>query len=209
MEFTEQEIMFLTSVSRGKKPLGVTLSMPASEDRKQYIQSALQSLTEKGFLDESGKLTKDGMEILCFWEQYRNNKEHIAYNSTFAAPISTKALFAVTPIECGYDVRFVMPEIIMLSILKENEYLRMGEERPKRGKWEDIEIAECLNKINEMDGSILVREYVYGKQVNEVIYCWTKEEGYLLNLSRKRMRTLSSGVMRRQLYAMLGGKKNG
>ncbi len=208
MEFTEQEIMFLTSVSRGRKPLGVTLSMPTSEERKQYIQSTLQSLEEKGFIDTAGNLTKDGMEMLNFWEQYRNSKEHIAYNSTFAAPISKKALFAVTQVEGGYDIRFIMPEAIMLAILKEDGYLRMEEDKPKRGRWEDLEVVEWLNKINEMDGSVLLREYVYGKQVNEVIFCWTKEEGYLLNLSRKRMRTLSSGVMRRQLYAMLGGKKN-
>ena len=209
MEFTEQEIMFLTSVSHGRKPLGVTLSMPVSEGREQYIKSTLQSLTEKGFINKEGKLTKDGMEILYFWEQYRNSKKHIAYNSTFAAPISEKALFAVTPIEAGYDVRFVMSEAIMLGLLKESDYLCMGEEKSKRGKWENLDIREWMDKINGMDGSILLREYDYGKQINELVYCWTKEEGYLLNLSRRRMRNLTSAVMRKQIYSMLGGRKNG
>lgn len=209
MEFTEQEIMFFTSVSHGRKPLGVTLSRPVAEGREQYIESTIQSLTKKGFINADGKLTRDGMEMLYFWEQYRNSKKHIAYNSTFAAPISEKALFAVTSTVKGYDVCFVMPEYIMLNLLKESAYLCMGEEKPGRGKWENLDVIEWLDRINDMDGSILLREYDYGKQMNEIVYCWTKEEGYLLNLSRRRMRNLSSAVMRKQIYTMLGGRKNG
>lgn len=60
-----------------------------------------------------------------------------------------------------------------------------------------------------MDGSILLKEYSHGKEIGENIYCWKETEGYLLNLKRKKVRNLSSGVMRRQVYTMLGGKGNG
>ncbi len=60
-------------------------------------------------------------------------------------------------------------------------------------------------QIEKMDGNIHMREYENGKNVGERIYCWKEKEGYLLNLTGKRIRKLSSGVMRRQIYEMMGG----
>lgn len=41
-----------------------------------------------------------------------------------------------------------------------------------------------------------------GKLEEEKFYGWNKEEGYVVNLDSYRMRTLSPGIMRRQLYGL-------
>lgn len=66
-----------------------------------------------------------------------------------------------------------------------------------------------LKKIEDMESCLLVKEYQDGKQINSNIYCWNEKSGWLINLERKRLRELSSRVMRRQIYGILGGNEHG
>lgn len=209
MEFTNQEIIFLTSVSHGRKPLGVKLCMPKREEREDYIHQTIRSLTEKEILNKEGELTREGADILYIWEQYRNSERHISVNGTYMAEIPGGKLLAVIPTKKGYDVRFIMPETIMLNLLKENTYLCRKEEKALRGKWEDMDLEKWYEETAQMDGGLVFREYMRGKETTENIYCWKNEKGYLLNMTRRRVRELSTAVMRRQIYTMLGGNRNG
>ena len=209
MRFTKQEIMFLTSVSRGNKPLGITLCMPKQGEKEDYIRETLLSLTRKGLVSEEGILTKEGAGILKLWEMYRNSEKHVAVDDTYMALIPEGRLLMAAPVLEEYEVRFVMPEVFMHGILKAGNYLRLGEEKIVRGKWQEFDEAEWMEKTEDIEGSIHIREFTKGKQTSDSIYFWTKEKGYLVNVSRKRIRELSSGIMRRQIYASLGGRKNG
>lgn len=209
MRFTKQEIMFLTSVSSGKKPLGVVLQMPPEGKREAYIQETLQSLIRKGLVSEAGELTREGVVVLQAWEMYRNSEKHVAVDDSYMALIPEGRLLMVAPAMEEYELRFVMPEIIMHGLLKASDYLRLGEEKIIRGKWQEFNEAEWKEKIEDIEGSIHLREFTNGKQISDSVYFWNKEKGYLLNLSRSRIRELSSGIMRRQIYTTLGGSKNG
>ncbi len=209
MEFTNQEVMFLTSVSRGRKPLGVKIDMPLMKERKKYVEQTIESLIKKGILDDKKKLTREGADILYFWEQYRNSEKHICLNDTFAAVLPNGKLIVVIQRENGYNLKIIVPEIVMLELLKESTYLCLGETKKLRGKWEYLDVKVWKEKIKEMEGCIYLKEYNHGKMISESIFCWLDEQGFLLNLVRKKVRSLSSGVMRRQIYTILGGIGNG
>lgn len=209
MRFTKKEIMFLTSVSYGKRPLGVTLQMPKQADREEYIRETLLSLAKKGLVSEEGRLTKEGAAVLKIWEMYRNSEKHTAVEDTYFAIIPEGKLLMITPVQEEYEIRFVMPEVLMHGILKVSGFLCLGEEKMVKGKWQDFDEAEWMKKSQEIEGSIHISEFVKGKQTSDNLYFWTKEKGFLVNVSRKRIRELSSGIMRRQIYATLGGNKNG
>ena len=70
-------------------------------------------------------------------------------------------------------------------------------------------IEDVGDMASDIFGSIHISEFVKGKHTSDNLYFWTKEKGFLVNVSRKRIRELSSGIMRRQIYATLGGNKNG
>ena len=202
MVFTNQEIVFLTSVSKERMPFGVQLKPPAREDQETFIRETLQSLIKKGILDENERLTGEGADIIFFWEKYRNCKRHITLNDICVATLPGGKGIMATPIHEGYDVRMVVPEYLMYGLLKNNDFLCVGGET-RREKWQDLEMEEWKTRIEEMDGTIFLREYIQGKKTDEKIYCWKGNEGWLLNIQRKRIRALSADVIRKQIYMYL------
>lgn len=60
MLFTNNEIVFLTSVSKGCMPFGIHYKMPKEGEKEAFIEDAIQSLMQKGILNEERKLTQEG-----------------------------------------------------------------------------------------------------------------------------------------------------
>lgn len=209
MEFTNQEVMFLFSVSRGRTPFGIHMKMPRETERESYVKTTIKTLVGKGILDKEEHLTQEGADVIFFFEQYRNSSRHISLNDINAAVMQEGRLITVTPLKEGYDVSYVSSELLMAGVLHQFEYLRQGEEKPVRGKWEDLDAELWQEQIEKMDGNIHMREYENGKTIGERIYCWKEKEGYVLNLIGRRVRSLSPGVMRRQIYGILGGGSYG
>lgn len=57
-----------------------------------------------------------------------------------------------------------------------------------------------------MEGCVPIAEYENGKLLGRRIFYWKENQGYLMNLDRLRVRSLSPAVMRRQIFKMLGGE---
>lgn len=207
MKFTEQEMMFLISVSRGRVPFGISCRMPEPGKKEEYIRETLDSLKKKGILDGKGKLTKEGAEVIWLFEQYRNCKKHIRLNHVNIAVLSEGVLAVVTETGEGYEASCISTALFMTELLKHADYLCLGEEKGRRGKWESIKKEEWLSGLEEADGCLLLREYSAGRPESEKIYYWKDGEGYLYNRTRERRRTLSPGVMRKQIYRTLGGSE--
>lgn len=208
MRFTNNEIVFLTSVGRGNVPFGIRCRMPQEGKREEYITETLCSLAKKGILDEEEKLTKEGAAIIRFWELYRNCHRHIIVNRIRAAVLDDGKLITVCKDGEEYEVCCMDSATLMLSILKQSDYLRMGEEKPERGKWRTIGAKEWKKEIEEMEGFIPVIEYEKTTLISRKIFYWKEQEGYLLNPERMRIRRLSPAVMRRQIFTILGGMEN-
>lgn len=203
MEFTDQEIMFLTSVSRGRMPFGVNCQMPDPAKKQDYIEETIESLAKKGILNTERKLTREGAEIIYFWEQYRNSKRHIRLNHVNAAVLPGNILITVIKKEKGYDVSCINSAVFMMELLKHADYLCLGEEKEERGKWQVIDGEAWKKELADMEGCILLYEYRSGRLKEEKVYYWKNGEGYLYYKTQGRMRTLSPGVMRKQIYRIL------
>ena len=47
MKFSDSEMMFMISVSRGRKPLGIDIKIPEDSQREDYKKDAIYSLRYK------------------------------------------------------------------------------------------------------------------------------------------------------------------
>lgn len=208
MLFTNSEIVFLTSVSKGTRPFGIHYQMPAKEEREAFIEEAMQSLIKKGILNEERKLTKEGAAIVRFFELYRNCRRHVTINRVKAAIMENGKLITVCKDTDCYEMCCTDSAALMLSLLKQSEYLCRGEEKAERGKWCGVMPQEWQQTMREMEGCIPICEYENARLKGRMLFYWKGGEGYLLNLERMRVRRLSPSYMRRQLYTILGGKEN-
>ena len=207
MRFSEKEIVFLTSVSRGRLPFGVTYEIPPVSERKNYVEETIRSLKKKAILDEAGQLTREGAEILHLWEQYRNSKRHIRLNHLNVAILAKGMLFIVIQMEDSYELGCIHSALVMTELLKNAEYLCRDEQVPIRGKWEKIENGTWSEDKEVVDGCILLYEYDTGILMQEKVYYWKGQSGYLYHKTRQRIRELSPAVMRKQIYRILEGSE--
>lgn len=208
MLFTNNEIIFLTSVSQGNAPFGIRYRMPAESERETFFEETIESLVKKGILNDKRKLTEEGTAIIRFFELYRNCRRHVTVNKVKAAVLENRKLITLCKDTDCYEMCCTDSAVMMLSLLKQSEYLCRGEEKAERGKWRGIMPQEWEQTMREMEGCIPVCEYENAKLLGRKLFYWKGGEGYLLNPERMRVRSLSPSYMRRQLYMILGGKED-
>lgn len=208
MLFTNNEIVFLTSVSKGSRPFGIRYRIPAEEEREVFIEEAIQSLIKKGILNDERKLTEEGAAVIRFFELYRNCRRYVTINRVKAAVLENGKLITASRDADGYEMCCTDSATLMLSLLKQSEYLCREEEKAERGRWYGIMPQEWQQTLREMEGCIPVCEYENAKLLGRKLFYWKDGKGYLLNPERMRVRSLSPSYMRRQLYTILGGKED-
>lgn len=204
MYFTEKEIVFLTSVSRGRMPFGITYTIPARKERPVYMEETIAQLKKRGLLNEEGELTRKGADIIYLWERYRNSRRHIRMNHMNIAVLPEQILIIVVRTEEGYEMQCMGKEDFMNGILKHAEFLQSEEGKGERGRWQDMDDAAFVQAVSDIDGYLLLLTYWSGRLESEKIYYWKEEEGFLFLRRTGRVRTLSSAAMRRQIYSVLG-----
>lgn len=207
MQLTNNEIVFLTSVSRGKVPFGVSYKMPPEGKKEEFVEETLQSLMKKGILNEERKLTKDGAAIIRFWELYRNNSRHVTVNQVKTAVVGKGKLITVYKQGDVYDVNCMDSTTMMYLLLNQSKYLCQGEDKPERGKWQSMNQEEWEREMENIEGCIPIAEYENGKLLGRKVFYWKENQGYLMNLERFRVRRLSPAVMRKQIFKMIGGEE--
>ena len=208
MRFNNEEIVFLTSVSRGNVPFGIKYRLPGELERGEFIERTMQSLMKKGILDAQKKLTKEGAAIIRCWEKYRNCKDHVMIHQVRAALLPGGMLIVALPEEDGYEVQYMNAEVLMLAILKQAQSLCGASKQPERGKWQDIPEEEG-REPNEQEGMIPIIRFEYSKEIDRRVICWNGNQVYQVNPERRRMRTLSPVAARKMIYTMIGGNNHG
>ena len=169
MKFSDSEMMFMISVSRGRKPLGIDIKIPEDSQREEYIKDAIYSLRNKNIVDENLKLTKEGADLLFFFETYRNSYRHVVLDQIYAA---------------------VLPRDRLITVMK-------------KGNWESTTVEELFQRIQNSTGGVWVKRFTGGKPDGEKFYGWDKQQGYVVNLERNRIRSLSPLWMRKQLCQLV------
>lgn len=209
MRFNNEEIVFLTSVSRGNVPFGIKYKLPREGEKEAFVERAIQSLMQKGILDEQRKLTKEGAGIIRCWEEYRNCKEHVMIHRIRAAILPGGMLVAALPDGDVYEVQYMNAELLMLAILKQARSLCGASTQPERGKWQDIEGEMMEGESGEQEGMIPIIRFEYFKATDRRIIYWKGDRVYQINPDRMRMRALSPVAARKMIYTMIGGNKRG
>lgn len=209
MRFNNEEIVFLTSVSRGNVPFGIKYKLPREGEKEAFVERTIQSLMQKGILDGQRKLTKEGAGIIRCWEEYRNCKDHVMIRRIRAALLPGGMLVAVLPDGDAYEVQYMNAEVLMLAILKQARSLCGASTQPERGKWQDMAGEMPGGESGEQEGMIPIIKFEYFKAIDRRIIYWKGEQVYQINPERMRIRTLSPVAARKMIYTMIGGNRHG
>lgn len=203
MRLSDAEMMFMISVSKGRKPLGIGVKMPENKEREAYVQNTVCSLREKGIVNENMGLTKEGADLLYFFEIYRNNHRHVVLDQVYVAVLPKNRLITVERKESSYEFSCISTAVLLEALLGYSEFLNSHDEHPRRGSWESITARALTEKVQSSTGGVWIREYIEGVSSGEKYYGWDMQQGYVVNLEKNRIRSLSPSWMRKQICRLL------
>lgn len=204
LKLTEDELLFINSVTKGPVPFGVFLKYPAWKDTEDLKEEILLSLQKKGIVNEEKKITEFGMIPLLMWEEYRNAVHHLVLNETCFAVLPNGRLTGVRKMGREYYLSTGRGEEILLELLKKNRFLCGGEKEGEHYTSRRLTYDEWSRLMHEKDYQMLITgSYVDYKPEKETAYYWDEEEGYQYDLNKGRERRLKPRQMRRRLMEVL------
>lgn len=205
MKFSEQEMVFLNSLSDGPMPFGLSLSVPEGEKEK-YIADTIQSLKSKNIVDSDTKLSKLGIIPVKVLEIYKNAEEHILLNHLYMCRTSDNKLICIAPNSQEYDMFTVDPSVVLLMLLKQSSYMCRAQDKdavPYAPQKVDYEKWQ-QSMASFADHSIVVGKFQKGRPVLEKNYYWDEQTGFTYDFHSEERTQLYPREMRLQLMDILG-----
>lgn len=207
MKLSQNELLFLNSVTKGAAPFGILFQFPGAEHATAYQAEVLQSLKEKGILDETEKFTEKGTILLLLWECYRNSKKHLILNRMYLAEGPDSQLIGIEKKEDGYELFLTDGGTVMAAVLTKYEFLRQGNTAGDY-QLEQVDYQEWGKEMAAYGEHVLMLgEYQEKEPQKEEVYYWEEMCGYRYDIRTGYRRQMSSRSMRIKLLTYFGVAK--
>lgn len=206
MKFSEQEMVFLNSISDGPPPFGLTLHVPEDKAREQYVAQTIQSLQKKNVIGPDGKLSRLGVIPVRVFELYKNAESHVLLNGLLLCGTEDRRRICIAQDKDGYDLFCMDAAAILVLLLKASPYMRRAQPKDvpapkprklKEGEWEHA--AETYS-----DRNILAFRFEGRSPVERKVFCWDDENGYEYDLAAEECTAISPREMRLRFMKLLG-----
>ncbi len=202
MRLSQQELVCFNSILDGKKIAGTHFKVP-KEGTETYVQEALVSLREKGFLDENNDPTQLFVLMLRMLSDYKKAKEYVFINRARIA-LDTEDVTVLTKVNDGFDIFRTGKHLFFAGLLDGCPYL-LGADKDVRHntKISPKEWAAALNGYNLTEVGFWMQKFG-GKKKSEVkVVYHIEEQGYVYDARAERLTACGPRLMRITLMQML------
>lgn len=203
MRFSEHEMVFFNSITKGNEVFGIPLQFVPEHDRKTEVQKTLRGLVKKGVLDSETKLSPRGLLPARALECYKECEKHLIINYLHIGLLPTKEAIVIIPLKNReYEMMRIPRTAVLYKLLEQYPILR------EKGKnitteAEKEEPDTFLKELKQYDGNIMAGEFEKGKVQQEQVYFWKDSELYQYDLKSEIRREISPARLRRKLIRML------
>lgn len=211
MKFSNNEMIFLNSLSDGPVPFGLSFHMPEDKEKDRFILETIQSLQEKNIIGADGKLSKLGVIPVKILELYKNAESHVLLNHLLLCGTSDRRRICIVPDSDGYDMFCIDSTAILFMFLKESAFMQKAQQKnaplffPRKMKTEEWQRA-----ASKYSGrNILACRFQGPCPVERKIFYWDDQNGYEYNFASEECKKISPREMRLCLMSMIGMKTGG
>lgn len=203
MRFTEQEMVFFNSITKGNEVFGIPLQFIPENDYKEEVQKTIQGLVEKGVLESNTKLSPKGLLPARALECYKECQKHLIINYLHIGLLSPKEAIVIIPLKKKeYEIMRLPRTAVLYKLLEQYPILREAA-RLITTEAEIEDIDTFLKELNQYDGNIMVGEFEAGKVQQEQIYFWKDSNLYQYDIKSGVRREISPDALRRKFLGML------
>lgn len=203
MKFTEHEMVFFNSITKGNTVFGIPLSFRSKDSHDREVKRTIQGLLEKGVLQSEMKLSRQGALPARALECYKESKTHIIINYLHIALLEKREAVVIIPLKNREYEMLKLPRIALLYLLLNKYPLLRGEAKPTKAGPELVDIDTFLQELKEQEGNIMVGEFQNEAIVKEQVYFWKEERIYQYDLNAQLKREVNPVQIRRELLNLL------
>ncbi len=204
MKISQNELLFINSVTKGPEPFGVFLRYPGEEKYSGYKKEVIQTLQMKRILNDNQKFTNEGTALLLLWEEYRNSRKHLIINHMILAICASGRVIVISKQEDDYELFSVDGAVIMAALLKKYEFLRR-EEKEENTDLKKIPYEDWAKDMEQYGGNVvIIGAFLEREPRKEEVYYWSGNKGYRYEIASCYQSTMSPRRMRMCLLEYLG-----
>lgn len=203
MKFTEHEMVFFNSITKGNTVFGIPLGFRSKDGHDREVERTIQGLLEKGVLQSETELSRQGALPAMALECYKESKTHIIINYLHIALLEKREAVVIIPLKNREYEMLKLPRIALLYLLLNKYPLLRGEAKLTEGEPELVDIDTFLQELKEQEGNIMVGEFQNEAIVKEQVYFWKEERIYQYDLNAQLKREVSPVQIRRELLNLL------
>lgn len=203
MRFTEHEMVFLNSITKGNTVFGIPLNFRAKEGHKEEVNKTIRGLVEKKVLKSETELSELGVLPARALELYKESKAHIIVNYLHIALIEKQEAIVIIPTKNREYELLRLPRMALIYLLLDRYPILRNAGKITETKAEMIEHDAFLRKLKEYDGNIMVGAFQEDKIVSEHVYYWKENQMYRYDLNQQLRKEVNSVQVRRELLKLL------
>lgn len=203
MRFTEHEMVFFNSITKGDTVLGIPLNFRPKEGYDKAVKDTIQGLREKGVLKSETELSKEGALPARALECYKESNVHVIINYLHIALLEKKEAVVIIPLKNREYEMLRLPRVALLYLLLEKYPVLRGGGKTVKSQPELVDMDSFLQELKEQEGNIVAGEFQNGTMVREQVYYWKEDTVYQYNLNTRLKKEVSPAQARRELMKLL------
>lgn len=182
MTLTNNELLFLNSLQDGRAIFGVGIK-PAFFASDEFVDSTIEGLKQKGYIQENGKLSKEIMVPAMALEQYKSAETYVVFDTIRAALTVENKVVSIIERKEKYTLLSCLPEEFLHILISSAEILNTDLDRScaeTELPFQDQELAELIQE-NEYSHSCILLKHQKGKTTYSALLFWNKDTIMLYN----------------------------
>ena len=203
MRFTEHEMVFFNSITKGNTVLGIPLNFRPKDGHDKEVKRTVQGLIEKGVLKSETELSRQGALPARALECYKESNTHIIINYLHIALLEKKEAVVIIPLKNHEYEMLKLPRVALLYLLLDKYPVLREIAKPVEVKSELVDINTFLQELKEYDGNIMVGEFRDKVMVREQVYYWKDKVMYQYDWNNQLRKGVNSLQVRRELLTLL------
>ena len=205
MKFSKQELICFNSILDGNPIVGINLRQSNEKDVNVYVNETMRTLKDKNILDESGRITKIGILPIEILKKYKNAKKHISFNFTKVALLDDNKVVIIKIEDDQYNISICNKVELLHKLVSMSSYMQKETMYENKIKKEKLDFMDLL-KSNELYNSEAINTKVYfdGSEIENKIYYWNNEKGFLYDLNNEYREELTPRGMRMKFMDLIG-----
>ena len=127
MKFTEHEMVFFNSITKGNDVFGIPLKFRTQKSHEEEVKKTINGLIEKGVLASETELTKMGFLPARALECYKESRNHIIINYLHIALLEQREAIVIIPLKNReYEMLRLPRGAVLYLLLKIYPVLQTG-----------------------------------------------------------------------------------